>query len=148
MPDTSFDITNVAHPYRYDLKKGSLKSEQHDTPYSYGNIGGAAALVSTVEDLKNLFNALINTDKLLDIPHKSLMFSPIASIHGVEFQGNGLRISYDHVLNIGHSGDSYAHSSQLRYFPKQDYLMISLTNNKSGSKNFYSFFRNNIPVAN
>ena len=149
MPSTSFSNEGVAIPYRFDIKYGGLMNhDRSHYPYSMGQISGAGGLKSTVRDLRNLFNTLKNTEELIDIPHKHLLFAPLVRKGGREYTGLGLTISYDQTLNFGHNGTGVGNSAEMRYFPKSDFLLIVLCNNRSGAQNLYSFFKNNLPGLN
>lgn len=165
--NTSFDNNNLSTPYRYDLSYKELTNYESKYPYTLGKISGAGGLKSTTQDLANFFNTLYKTNKLLDLPYKSLMFSifqtsgsasnpdiGISPIGNIDFNKKnkvkngrsfGFSISYDTNLNIGHNGTSIGNSAELRYFPNSDYLMIVLCNNRSGAQNFYNYFKNKIP---
>lgn len=147
MPNTSFSVQGVSTPYRFDIKKGGLMDHESFYPNTVGKISGAAGLISTTGDLLNFFNTLRYNNSLLDMPHKSLLNAPLVKRDDSEYQSLGLNISYDQVLNIGHNGTNIGNSAEFRYFPDSDYLMIVLCNNRSGAHNFYSFFKNNIPVT-
>ena len=144
MKDTSFIDKNIALPYRYDLNYGDLMDHSH-YPRSFGAVSGAAEIKSTVRDLTMLFNTLFKTNKLLDLPHKSLLYAPLVKIGGGNFQGLGLKIMNDLNLNIGHGGVNIGSSAQIKYFPKFDLLLVVLCNNRSGASNFYDFVNNNLP---
>ena len=168
MPNTSFLKNELASPYRYDIKHKGLANYEEKYPYSLGAISGAGGLKSTASDLANFFNTLYDTDKLLDLPHKSLMFSivqttytsmqpdggnsPIDSLNTSykkrvrNGRALGFDVRYDIALNLGHDGTNIGNSAVLRYFPNSDYLLIVLCNNRSGAQNIYRFFINNFPV--
>jgi CubicO group peptidase (beta-lactamase class C family) len=167
MKNSSYENNNLSTPYRYDLKQKGLANYDSKYPFSLGKISGAGGLKSTTEDLSNFFSTLYKTNKLLDLPYKSLMFSifqlngtasnpdigdslikNIKTIENAKVNNGrsfGFSISYDTNLNIGHNGTSIGNSAELRYFPNSDYLMIVLCNNRSGAQNFYNFFKNNLP---
>lgn len=167
MPNTSFGKNNLSTPYRYDLKYKGLADYESKYPYSLGEISGAGGLKSTTYDLANFFNILFKTNKLLDLPYKSLMFSifqtsesasnPDIEISPIDNKDFGLKskvkngrsfgfsIYYDTNLNIGHNGTNIGNSAELRYFPNSDHLMIALCNNRSGAQNFYNYFKNKLP---
>ena len=168
MTDTSFERDNAALSYRYDLITGGLKDYSSYYPYQIGKISGAAGLFGTTRDLQLFFNTLLRTNKLLDLSLKGLLFSPRARISeatNVESSSVflepknkdeskiynsyalGLFVSYDSAFNIGHSGSSgTGTSTELRYFPKSDYLLIVLCNNFNGGKNAYNYFKNILPI--
>lgn len=145
MMNTSFDSADMAKPYRYDISCSGLMDCTSYYPNTTGQISGAAELKSTVEDLRSLFTSLMNTDDLLDMPHKCMLASPVTRRVGQDYQSLGLEINYETVLNIGHSGVNIGNSTEMQYFPNCGYLLIVLCNNRSGAPNFYNFFKNNLP---
>jgi CubicO group peptidase (beta-lactamase class C family) len=147
MPDTSFSNENISTPYRYDIGQNAVIDQERHYPYSWGQVSGAAALNTTVADLNQLFDSLKNTQDLIDLPHKSLLVAPLVSRGGQDYQSLGLVVSYEQALNLGHSGESLGHAAQMRYFPDSDYLLVVLSNNRSGAPNLYNFFKNNLPVT-
>jgi CubicO group peptidase (beta-lactamase class C family) len=163
MSATSFERNEVASNYRYYLSEKGLKEMSQF--YKSGWISGAGGLVGTTGDLSLFFNTLLNTNKLLDYTHRSLLFSPTvnhfpatnismnnafisvdkAKIKAKNSHGLGTFISYDAQLNIGHNGTQVGSSSELRYFPESGYLLVVLANNRSGASNVYNYFKNSLP---
>ncbi|RDY61489.1 serine hydrolase domain-containing protein [Flagellimonas nanhaiensis] len=144
MSDTSFSKAGTANPYRYDLKHGGLK-DYSEYPSFFGRVSAAAQLNSTVDDLYKLFETIKNTDDLLDEAHKGLLYAPLVKRGGDDFQGLGLEVNYESILNIGHSGVNVGNTSELIYFPESDLVLVVLCNNRSGAPNLYNFLKNNIP---
>lgn len=144
MPNTSFSNENTAQPYRYDLKHGALKNYS-EHPQFFGRVSAAAQLKSTVNDLTNLFMSIKNTNLLLNDEYKNLLFSPIVKRGGSDYQSLGLKINYEPVLNIGHSGVNFGNTSESYYFPESDLFVVILCNNRSGAPNLLNFIKNNIP---
>lgn len=142
--NTSFSPTNTSIPYRYDLKSNGLKDQREYPPF-FGKVSGAAQLKSTTHDLAKLFNFIKSKDLLLDQVHKSLLISPLIRRSRSEYQTLGLKVSYETVLNWGHGGVYVGNTSELRYFPDSDLLLIVLSNNRSGAPNLYNFVKNNLP---
>lgn len=144
MDNTSFSKDNEAIPYRYDLKADAL-TDLSNYPIQLGNVSGASVLTGTTEDLKDLFNLITNTEEIIDGPHKNLFCAPMVRRGDDEYESLGLNISYDVILNYGHSGVGAGSSSDIRYFPGSDLLFIVLCNNRSGAQNLSAFVKNNIP---
>lgn len=167
MTMTSFDPEDVASNYRYDLSVRGLKDFTSYYPYTMGKISGAGSLISTTNDLNLFFTTLLNTNRLLDLPHIALLLGPKTNISPASNVGEivprelsnanvnskiynsygyGMVISYDEALNIGHGGANIGNSAELRYFPDFNYLLIVLCNNRSGASNAYNFFKSILPL--
>ncbi len=146
MKNTSFENDGLAIPYRYDFSEDKLASYESRYPYKLGKVSGAGGLKSTVEDLLKFHNQLMFTNELLDLPHRSLLQSPLIYKGGGDYHSLGMTISYPGNLNLGHNGTSIANSAEYRYFPDHDFTLIVLCNNRSGAQNFYGFFKNNLPI--
>lgn len=147
MPNTGFGNDGLAAPYRYDISANGLTDQKSHYPHSLGNISGAGVLKSTVHDLRNLSNALLNSNQLLDLPHRGLLLGPRVTRGGDDFHSYGLHISYDPVTSIGHAGTNIGNTAELRYFPESGYLLVVLSNNRSGAPNLHGFFKSNLPRA-
>jgi CubicO group peptidase (beta-lactamase class C family) len=145
MKNTSFENDGLAIPYRYDFSEDKLASHESRYPYKLGKVSGAGGLKSTGEDLLKFHNQLMFANDLLDLPHRSLLQSPLIYKGGGDYHSLGMTISYPGDLNIGHNGTSFANSAEYRYFPDHDFTLIVLCNNRSGAQNFYGFFKNNLP---
>ena len=145
MSNTGFSNADTASPYRYDLNHGGLM-DYSEYPSFFGGVSAAAQLKSTVRDLHNLFKTIKDADYILDDVHKALLYAPLVKRGGDDFQGLGLEINYETVLNIGHSGVNVGNTSELIYFPESDLLLVVLCNNRSGAPNLYNFIKNNIPI--
>lgn len=163
---TSFEDDEMASRYRYDISVDGLIDVSSYYPAQLGRVSGAAGLIGTTGDLQSFFYALIKTNKLLDYVHRSLIFSPrvIESVASNVSMNNafltenedrptaynsyglGAMISYEAQLNIGHSGVGIGNSSQLRYFPDLDILLIALSNNRSGAANVYNYMKTILPT--
>lgn len=146
MKNTSFENDDLAIPYRYDFSEDKLISHESRYPYTLGKVSGAGGLKSTTEDLLKFHNQLMFTNVLLDLPHRSMLLSPLIYKGGGDYHSLGMTISYPVSLNLGHNGTSIANSAEYRYFPNHDFTLIVLCNNRSGAQNFYGFFKNNLPV--
>lgn len=145
MHNTSFENNDLAIPYRYDLAEDKLTSYESRYPFSLGKISGAGGLKSTTEDISKFHQQLMTTDRLLDLPHRSLLLSPLVYKGGGEYHSLGMTVSYPIILNTGHNGTSIGNSAEYRYFPDYNYTLIVICNNRSGAQNLYSFFKNNLP---
>jgi len=165
MKHTSFKKYNAASYYRYFVEVDGLKKLASNNMGVSKNISAAAGIYSNVDDLRIFFNALFKTYDLLDLAHRSILLSP-SILNGTAFRleeqtslvlgeykktkrknsrSAGLGISYDVVLNFGHNGTGLGVSGELRYFPEQDYFLVILCNNRSGSHIAFNYFKNILP---
>lgn len=97
--------------------------------YDVTDLFGAGAIVSTVDDMAK-WDAALDGDKLLTATSKEMMWSPVKLNNGsTHAYGFGWFLSpLEGHENIGHSGSTAGFSASNQRFPKDDLVVIVLTN--------------------